>query len=107
MHGPPPSGRGVEPLPEHERVVVALMAEGPVLPVRYGTTVASEDELRAELRARAAPPSAFAGGDVEAFRAAAGAARCTGPWPPYSFAGGLGSALDRRVDASPRTSSAA
>ena len=43
---------GAEWLWEHERVVEALMAVGPVLPMRVGSCLPSEDAIRTALRAR-------------------------------------------------------
>jgi hypothetical protein len=142
-----------EALWEHERVVERLMDGGALLPMRFGSSVEDEDELRAVLRerhdrltgalarigdrvelgvrvlgtateapttgrdylqarlsvsrldaalaelaaeSRRRPPrrgellrAAYLvdPADVPRFRAAAGDAVCTGPWPPYSFVG--------------------
>jgi hypothetical protein len=53
---PPPPGE--EALWRHEAVAEALMADRPVLPVRFGTAFASEAEVRSELTERAEPLAA-------------------------------------------------
>jgi hypothetical protein len=137
-------GTDAEALLAHERVVEALMRRGPVLPVRFGTELASEDELLGELARRGAgfgeqlahvrgcvelgvrgeeTPADLARlaresvvrsegevaylvpeRDVAAFRrrAEAAGARCSGPWPPYSFATPpAGAAPRQRIAADP------
>ena len=90
---------GEEALWRHEAVAEALMADRPVLPVRFGTALASEEEVRSELAGRAAALA-------EALRRVAGhvemgvRARLSGPEPdapaPESGTAYVHARLERR-----------
>ena len=51
-HDEAPSEPSLEALRAHERVVESLMAEGPVLPMRFGTALPDADAVRSSIAAR-------------------------------------------------------